>query len=155
MKLALMDCGRKLGTYLRKRAKMRRAGERRDIFRRYIGEVAKACEALSGADAKEIYEALLATAKTKTIESDQVLDEEGKVVAVKGDETVYIRETDDDAPAENGAPATKKRPAASSGDTLFGDDDEALGIESADATPKRKIKKKVAKKKVVRKKKGG
>ncbi len=159
MKLALMDCGRKLGTYLRKRAKMRRAGERRDIFRRYIGEVAKACEALSGADAKEIYEALLATARTKTIESDQVLDEEGKVVAVKGtggDETVYIREMDeDDAPVGEEAAATRKRPTASSGDSLFGEDDEALDIESSDTKPRRKTKKKVAKKRVVRKKKGG
>ena len=41
MKLALMECGRKLGTYLRKRLKMRREAERRDVFERYIGEIAQ------------------------------------------------------------------------------------------------------------------
>jgi len=42
MKLALMECGRKLGTYLRKRQKMEREAARRDVFERYIGEISKA-----------------------------------------------------------------------------------------------------------------
>jgi DNA topoisomerase-6 subunit B len=57
MKLALMECGRKLGTYLRKRQAMRREAERRDIFERYIGEIANAVNAITGEDAKKIYEA--------------------------------------------------------------------------------------------------
>jgi hypothetical protein len=57
MKLALMECGRKLGTYLRKRAKMKREGERRDVFQKYIGEIAKAINAINGADAKKLYDA--------------------------------------------------------------------------------------------------
>ncbi|HVZ93158.1 MAG TPA: DNA topoisomerase VI subunit B, partial [Phycisphaerales bacterium] len=80
MKLALMECGRKLGTYLRKRLKMRREGERRDIFERYIGEVAKAVSAITGENTKQLYDALLAQAKKRTAIADQQLDEEGKVV---------------------------------------------------------------------------
>jgi DNA topoisomerase-6 subunit B len=80
MKLALMECGRKLGTYLKKRAKMRREGERRDVFQKYIGEIAKACNAITGADAKKLYEALLEQAKRKTAIADQQLDEDGKRV---------------------------------------------------------------------------
>jgi DNA topoisomerase-6 subunit B len=78
MKLALMECGRKLGTYLNKRLKMRRESERRDVFERYIGEIAKACNAINGADAKKMYEAMLAQAKKRTAIADLKLDEEGK-----------------------------------------------------------------------------
>ena len=80
MKLALMECGRKLGTYLRKRQKMRREGERRDVFERYIGEISKAIGAITGEDAKRLYDALHAQAKRKTAVADQQLDEDGKVV---------------------------------------------------------------------------
>ncbi len=78
MKLALMECGRKLGTYLRKRARMRREGQRRDIFERYIGEVSQAINAINGEDAKKLYEALLAQAKKRTAVADLQLDDEGK-----------------------------------------------------------------------------
>jgi DNA topoisomerase-6 subunit B len=80
MRLALMECGRKLGTYLRKRQKMRREGERRDVFERYIGEIAKALNAITGEDAKRIYDALLDQARSKTAIADQQLDEDGRVV---------------------------------------------------------------------------
>jgi DNA topoisomerase-6 subunit B len=80
MRLALMECGRKLGTYLRKRQKMRREGERRDVFERYIGEIAKALNAITGEDAKRIYDALLEQARSKTAVADQQLDEDGKIV---------------------------------------------------------------------------
>src|SRR6185369_4997457 len=78
MKLALMECGRKLGTYLRKRLRMKREAERRDIFERYIGEIAKAVNAINGTDAKKLYEALLAEAKKRTAIADAQLDEEGR-----------------------------------------------------------------------------
>ncbi len=90
MKLALMECGRKLGTYLRKRQKMKREGERRDVFQRYIGEIAKAVSAINGADAARLYESLLEQARERTAVADQVLDEDGKVVKQRGG--------DDDAP---------------------------------------------------------
>ncbi len=80
MKLALMECGRKLGTYLRKRQKMRREGERRDVFERYIGEIAKAINDITGEDARKVYDALLRQARSRTAVADQVLDEDGKVV---------------------------------------------------------------------------
>ena len=80
MKLALMECGRKLGSYLRKRLKMRREGERRDVFERYIGEVSKSLHHIHGADTREVYDALLAQAKKRTRQADQVLNEDGKVV---------------------------------------------------------------------------
>jgi DNA topoisomerase VI subunit B len=81
MKLALMECGRKLGAYLRKRARMKREGERRDIFERYIGEIAQAVSAVNGTDAKALYEALQKQAKRRTALADQQLDDQGRKVA--------------------------------------------------------------------------
>ncbi len=78
MKLALMECGRKLGTYLRKRLRMKREAERRDIFERYIGEISQAVNAINGTDAKKLYEALLTQARKRTAVADLQLDEEGK-----------------------------------------------------------------------------
>jgi DNA topoisomerase-6 subunit B len=84
MKLALMECGRKLGTYLRKRQKMKRESERRDVFERYIGEITKAINAINGADSKKLYDALLTQARQRTAIADVQLDEDGK--AMKGDD---------------------------------------------------------------------
>ena len=80
MKLALMECGRKLGTYLRKRLKMRREGERRDVFQKYIGEIAKAVSAINGADPAKLFDALLAQARERTAVADIELDDEGRAV---------------------------------------------------------------------------
>ena len=80
MKLALMECGRKLGTYLRKRAKMRRETERRDVFERYIGEIAKAVGAINGTEVKRLFEALQTQARKRTAIADLQLDEDGKAV---------------------------------------------------------------------------
>ena len=85
MKLALMECGRKLGTYLRKRSKMRRESERRDIFRRYIGEVSQALHTITGEDAQKIYAALLEQAKHRTAVADLQLDDEGRKIKEKDD----------------------------------------------------------------------
>lgn len=80
MKLALMECGRKLGQYIRRRQRMKREGERRDIFERYIGEIAKSCNALTGTDTQELYDSLMRQAKRRTEVADAQLDEEGKFV---------------------------------------------------------------------------
>lgn len=69
-----------MGTYLRKRQAMRRQGERRDVFERYIGEIAQAINVINKTDAKKLYEALLSQAKKRTAIADMQLDEEGKKV---------------------------------------------------------------------------
>ena len=99
MKLALMECGRKLGTYLRKRQKMEREAARRDVFERYIGEIAKAVNAINGTETQKLYDALLAEAKKRTAIADAQLDEEGRMVKkdehedLKGDDGVIMVES--------------------------------------------------------------
>ena len=96
MKLALMECGRKLGTYLRKRQKMLREAERRDVFARYIGEISKAVNAINGTNTKKLYEALQEQARIRTAIADAQLDEEGRMIKkdeideLKNDESVVI-----------------------------------------------------------------
>ncbi len=122
MKLALQECGRKLGSYVRRRQRMKRESEKRDVFERYIGEIAKACEALTGAQAAEVYDALLRQAKRRTEIADAVLDEDGKIVAftdgngrLDDDEGVIIIDPNGDPtpPTGGDAPAKPKPPTES------------------------------------------
>ena len=81
VRLALQECGRKLGTYLRRRKRMQRQAQRRGLLERYIGEIARSCEAITGAKAQKTYDALMRQAKRRTAEADEILDDHGKVVA--------------------------------------------------------------------------
>ncbi len=126
MRLALMECGRKLGGYLSKRLKMRREAERRDVFERYIGEISKAINAITGDDAKRIYDALLAQAKKRTAIADLKLDEEGKKIkeeeAADEDGVIIVQATN---PIANTA-ATPAPSARKSTIRTVGDDEPSL-----------------------------
>jgi len=80
MTLALKECGRKLGQYIRRRERMKRDAQKRDVFERYIGEISRACNYLTGTDTQELYNALLSQAKAKTEIADAQLDDEGKFI---------------------------------------------------------------------------
>jgi DNA topoisomerase-6 subunit B len=116
MKQALQECGRKLGIYLRRRKRMQREAERRVVFERYIGEIARSCEAIAGTDPKKLYDALMKQARRKTAEADRKLDDEGRIVAesrLEKDDDVLI--------------VAARRPDADEAvaDGLFGNGDEA------------------------------
>jgi DNA topoisomerase-6 subunit B len=80
MALALRECGRKLGSFVRKRKKQRMEVERRSIFTRYIPDVAEALSNLTKADEAKLIEHLEAIAQTRTAEADMTLDEDGNPV---------------------------------------------------------------------------
>jgi len=86
LRLALQSVGRKLGMYMRRRLKVKQEGERRNIFLRYLGEVASAVSTINDADKKQLYEQLLAVAKKKTAAADMKLDEQGKAVEAEEEE---------------------------------------------------------------------
>ncbi len=146
MKLALQECGRKLGIFLSRRQRMLRESERRNIFERYIGEISKAVHGINGTDAARMFEALLAQARRRTAAADQLLDEEGKVVkadAIEGDETVLIRESAaapspaQPAPGPPTAPAEPRRRRGAPG-ALF--DEAPPGKPAAVIAPTRASK---------------
>ncbi len=102
MKLALQECGRKLGTYLRRRKRMARESERRSVFERYIGEISRCCNSIVGTDTDKLYKALMKQAKRKTDEADTQLDDEGNSLDTSGrlgtDEDVIILDEMQDRP---------------------------------------------------------
>jgi DNA topoisomerase-6 subunit B len=64
--------------YLRRRIRVKQEGERRNIFLRYLGEVASAVGEINRTNVKALYDKLLAVAKKKTAQADEVLGEDGK-----------------------------------------------------------------------------
>ncbi len=112
MKLALQECGRKLGQYVRRRQRMKREGEKRDVFERYIGEIAKACHSITGSEIEQVYNALLEQARARTEIADAQLDEEGRFIKdehgrlAKDDDVVII--------GENGKPVISPSSASPS-----------------------------------------
>lgn len=78
IRLALQAVGRKLGMYLRRRLRVKQEGERRNIFLRYLGEVATAVSEINQVDRKQLYDQLLAVAKKKTSDADLKFDANGK-----------------------------------------------------------------------------
>ncbi len=85
IRLALQAVGRKLGMYLRRRLRVAQEGQRRNIFLRYLGEVAGAVSQINGIDRAKLYEQLLAVAKRKTAEADVKLDDRGRPIQEEDD----------------------------------------------------------------------
>src|SRR5207237_3953866 len=82
LRLGLQTVGRKLGMYLNRRKRVKQEGARREIFLRYLGEVATAVSAIKGLDEKsrkELYGRLVDVAKRKTAVADAQIDDRGKV----------------------------------------------------------------------------
>ena len=81
LRLGLQAVGRKLAMYLNQRKRVQQEGERREIFLRYLGEVATAVSSIKGygdGKKKDLYGQLLGVAKRKTAVADTQLDDRGK-----------------------------------------------------------------------------
>lgn len=105
IRLALQAVGRKLAMYVRKRQRVKQEGERRNIFLRYLGEVADAVHTINGAPRDPLYERLLKVAKRKTSDADLKFDDRGRAI-----------EADDEA-AEFGANVLIVKPESEAGET--------------------------------------
>jgi len=81
MKLAISECGRKLNTYVRRRQRMRREGERRSVFERYIGEVVQAIHRINPQhDPSELQGRFERVSQRITELADMALDEDGNPI---------------------------------------------------------------------------
>ena len=79
LRLALQAVGRKFGMFMRRRLRMRHEGER-NLFLRYVGEVATAVSRVNGGDHEKFYEQLLEVAGKRTAEADVRLDDRGEPI---------------------------------------------------------------------------
>jgi DNA topoisomerase VI subunit B len=106
IRLAIQAVGRKLGMYLRRRLKVKQEGERRNIFLRYLGEVADAVSDISNTDKNKLYHQLLEVATKKTSQADVKLDRHGRPVEEEeldlGDGVLIVKQLGD-AEAEDSA----------------------------------------------------
>lgn len=113
IKLAIQECGRKLMTYVRKRQRIAREQARRGIFEKYVGEVVTAVSKISGLGQrkqKELFAAMMETAKKRTFQADVELDDDGNPIRPGGkpspggrrggDENVVVVEAPTDAAPE-------------------------------------------------------
>jgi DNA topoisomerase-6 subunit B len=105
IRLGLQAVGRKLAMFVRKRLRVKQEGERRNIFLRYLGEVATAVNEINGADKKALYDQLLRVAKRKTQQADVKLDDRGREIETDeetdfGDNVLIVKQ---DEPAAGAA----------------------------------------------------
>jgi len=129
MRLALQECGRRLGVFLRRRERAKSEFRRRNIFELYIEEVVEACARLKGGKlAKEKLKNQLqriALKRTGGARTDEILGHESGpeglpnsiVVTPEGTEgdapgAQNVPEGSKDGPPEEPAPAKKARKAA-------------------------------------------
>ena len=80
LRLGLQAVGRKLGMYLRRRNKVKQQGERRDVFLRYLGEVATAVSGINKTNREGLYNRLLEVAKMRTADADMKMDDRGRKI---------------------------------------------------------------------------
>jgi DNA topoisomerase VI subunit B len=80
IRLGLQAVGRKLGMYVRKRLRVRQQSDRREIFMRYLKEVATAVSDVNGVDRDGLYTQLLSVAKRVTADADMKLDDRGRKI---------------------------------------------------------------------------
>ncbi|MCH7701458.1 MAG: DNA topoisomerase VI subunit B [Planctomycetes bacterium] len=83
IKLALAECGRKLGILLRRKKRKTEHGRRRDVFTRYIDEVVESVRAIKRIDKDSFRRSLLSLARTYTTQADMEFDDHGKVIQGK------------------------------------------------------------------------
>jgi DNA topoisomerase VI subunit B len=128
--LALRECGRRLGVFLRRRGRAQSAFRRRNIFELYIEEVAEACNRLKGGKlaTDKLKEQLqkIATSKTGGLKTDELLGKTGAgpegmpdsiivtAEGVEGEVAVDPAKENVDAKSKSKAPrVSKKKPKRS------------------------------------------
>jgi len=89
MQLALQECGRKLGVFLRRREQERHEQRRRSIFEMYIGELVQSLGKLTPVDRRKLQQDLLVLARQHTGDGDvevEAIVKPTKRVAKRDDE---------------------------------------------------------------------
>jgi DNA topoisomerase-6 subunit B len=107
IKLALQECGRRLGVFLRRRERAKSEFRRRNIFELYIEEVVEACARLKGGKlAKEKLKAQLqkiAAKRTGGARTDEILGKESGPEGLPHSIIVTPEGPEGEAPALPGA----------------------------------------------------
>ena len=117
IRLGVAECGRRLGTYLRRKKKRSTYSQRRDVFTRYIDEVVDSVRAITVCDKAKFRSSLIGLAEEFTAHADMEFDEHGKVVKK--------RRAGGDPELENTIIVDAEDSSAPGCGTLFGDQAQA------------------------------
>jgi DNA topoisomerase-6 subunit B len=124
IKLALQECGRRLGVFLRRRERARSEFRRRNIFELYIEEVVEACARLKGGklpkDKLRSQLQKIAAKRTGGARTDEILGRDAGpdglphsiIVTPDGAEGGDVAPAEEHAPAEEPPPETERGVAA-------------------------------------------
>jgi DNA topoisomerase-6 subunit B len=151
IKLALQECGRRLGMFLRRRERAKSEFRRRNIFELYIEEVVEACSRLKGGKlSKEKLKAQLekiAAKRTGGEKTDAILDRQSGPEGLPHSIIVTAEGTEGEAPVLPGAEvAAAAPPEEPKPEPAKPARRKAKGRAKAKAKPKPKLKpKKTAK----------
>ncbi len=127
IKLAVQTCGRRLGQYVKRKARAKSEARRREVFNLYIEEVVNSVEAITGKEQKLFRDRLLAISRRKTELAGMLEEANG---AAAGDdletcENVLVVDPD----AEPGAPETAAAAATNGEDAS---PEEATPVEAVE-----------------------
>ena len=127
IKLAVQTCGRRLGQYVKRKARAKSEARRREVFNLYIEEVVNSVEAITGKEQKLFRDRLLAISRRKT-ELAGMLEEANGAAAgddLEACENVLVVDPD----AEPGAPETAAAAATNGEDAS---PEEATPVEAVE-----------------------
>ena len=80
LRLALQSVGRNLGMYVRRRLKVKQQGDRRQIFLRYLGEVATAVSDINAVDRERSTTSSYRWPRSAPRDADMKLDDRGRPI---------------------------------------------------------------------------
>ena len=108
IKLAVQTCGRRLGQYVKRKARAKSEARRREVFNLYIEEVVNSVEAITGKDQKLFRDRLLAISRRKTELAGMLEEAKGAAAAdeLEASENVLVVDPDGEPPAPAAAAAT-------------------------------------------------
>lgn len=108
IKLAVQTCGRRLGQYVKRKARAKSEARRREAFNLYIEEVVKSVEAITGKDQKLFRDRLLAISRRKTELASMLEEERGAAAGedLAACENVLVVDPDAEPQAPAGAGAS-------------------------------------------------
>ncbi|MCB9850456.1 MAG: DNA topoisomerase VI subunit B [Phycisphaerales bacterium] len=81
IKLAIAECGRRLGIYLRRKKRRAHFSQRRDVFHKYIDEVVDACRSITTFNRDDFRRDLVNLAERATDAADMEFDDHGNILA--------------------------------------------------------------------------
>ena len=100
MRLALQECGRRLGQYVSRRDRARGQAKRREVFNLYLEEVAASVEGILGGTQPQFRDALRAISKKRTELADMVEGDEGDGAAESLEESSRVLIVERERPSD-------------------------------------------------------